>query len=128
MLIAQLSDPHFMPRNVRLFGRLDAAGFLEGAVDHLNRLGPDLVLITGDLTNHGDAQVYAAVAAMLVRLRAPFFVLAGNHDDREVMRARFADHLPGQGPLCYVVERFALRLIALDTLVSGKPWGRLGAE
>jgi len=55
MLIAQLSDPHYVPADVRLFGRLDAAGCLERAVAHVNALAPDVVLITGDLTNDGDA-------------------------------------------------------------------------
>jgi 3',5'-cyclic AMP phosphodiesterase CpdA len=47
MLIAQLSDPHFVPQGVRLFGRLDTAGYLERAIAHLNALEPDVVLITG---------------------------------------------------------------------------------
>jgi Icc protein len=128
MLIAQLSDPHFMP-NVRLFGRLDTAGFLERAVAHLNTLELDVVLITGDLTNDGDEQVYAAFAGIVSGLRAPYFVLTGNHDDRELMRQRFgAGYMPEGGPLTYVIDRFAVRLIALDTLVPGETWGRLGPE
>jgi 3',5'-cyclic-AMP phosphodiesterase len=129
MLIAQLSDPHLVP-GVRLFGRLDAAGYLERAVDHLNAVAPDAVLITGDLTNDGDAPVYAAFAAIVARLRAPFFVLTGNHDDRALIRQCFAPagYLPVEGPLCYALEQFAVRIIALDTLVPGKPWGRLGPE
>jgi 3',5'-cyclic-AMP phosphodiesterase len=129
MLIAQLSDPHFVPKDVRLFGKLDTAGFLERAVGHLNALAPDLVLITGDLTNDGDASVYAGFAAIVGRLRAPFFVLSGNHDDRELMRQRFgAGYLPDSGPLCYAIDRFAVRLIALDTLVQGETWGEVGPE
>jgi 3',5'-cyclic-AMP phosphodiesterase len=129
MLIAQLSDPHFAPEDVRLFGRLDTAGCLERAITHLNALAPDVVLITGDLTNDGDAPVYAGLATMLAGLQAPFFVLTGNHDDRELTRAQFgAGYLPQSGPLCYAIEHLALRLIALDTLVAGAPWGRLGAE
>jgi Icc protein len=83
MLIAQLSDPHFVPKDVRLFGRLDTAGFLARAVEHLNALAPDVVLITGDFTNDGDEQVYAAFAEVVSGLRAPFFALTGNHDDRD---------------------------------------------
>ena len=130
MLIAQLSDPHYMSPDVRLFGRLDTAGYLERAVEHLNAIEPDAVLITGDLTNDGDASVYAAFAAIVSGLRAPFFVLTGNHDDRELTRRRFAEdgYLPDRGPLCYAIDRFAVRLIALDTLVPGEPWGRLGPE
>jgi 3',5'-cyclic-AMP phosphodiesterase len=44
------------------------------------------------------------------------------------MRARFADHLPDSGPLAYAIDRFTVRLIALDTAVAGEPWGRLGPE
>jgi Icc protein len=128
MLIAQLSDPHFVPKDVRLFSQLDTAGFLERAVEHLNALAPDVVLITGDLTNDGDDKVYAAFADIVSGLRAPFFGLTGNHDDRELMRARFADHLPDSGPLAYAIDRFTVRLIALDTAVAGEPWGRLGPE
>jgi 3',5'-cyclic AMP phosphodiesterase CpdA len=130
MLIAQLSDPHLVPEDVRLFGRLDTAGYLEQAVAHLNALAPDAVLITGDLTNEGDAQVYAIFAAIASRLRAPFFVLTGNHDDRELTRHRFAEggYLPESGPLCYAIDDFAVRLIGLDTAVAGKPWGRLGPD
>jgi 3',5'-cyclic-AMP phosphodiesterase len=129
MLIAQLSDPHFVPENVRLFGKLDTAGFLARAVAHLNALEPDVVLITGDLTNDGDEEVYAAFADIVSGLRAPFFVLTGNHDDRELMRQRFGrDYLPDSGPLAYAIDRFAVRLIALDTAVAGEPWGRLGPD
>jgi Icc protein len=127
MLIAQLSDPHFVPKDVLLFGKLDTAGYLERAVAHLNALAPDVVLITGDLTHDGDERVYAAVAEIVGRLRAPFFVLAGNHDDRELIRARFGTgYRPDSGPLCYAIDWFAVRLIALDTLVQGETWGRLG--
>jgi hypothetical protein len=40
MLIAQLSDPHFVPKDVRLFGKLDTARYLERAVEHLNAMRP----------------------------------------------------------------------------------------
>lgn len=134
MLIAQMSDPHFLPEGMLVFGKVDTAGFLERSVAHLNGFALDAVLITGDLTNDGDEPTYDAVAAIVAGLRAPFFVLTGNHDDRELMRARFsengfgASYLPASGPLCYAIDRFAVRLIALDSLVPGKPWGELGAE
>ncbi|HEX5079910.1 MAG TPA: phosphodiesterase [Geminicoccaceae bacterium] len=127
MLIAQLSDPHFALPDMRLFGRLDTAACLQRAITHLNTLDPDAVLITGDLTHDGDEEVYAAFAEIVGRLRAPWFVLSGNHDDRELIRARWG-YLPQRGPLAYAIERFAVRLIALDTLVEGEPWGRLGPE
>jgi 3',5'-cyclic AMP phosphodiesterase CpdA len=64
MLIAQMSDPHFLPEGMLAYGKLDVAGCLERTVAHLNALEPDVVLITGDLTSDGDEQVYAAFAAI----------------------------------------------------------------
>jgi len=129
MLIAQLSDPHFLPKGMLAFGKVDTAAFLERAVAHISGLAPDVVLITGDLTNDGDVAVYDECAAIVEGLRAPYFVMTGNHDDRELMRARFGgSYLPAEGPLCYAIEHFAVRVVALDSLVAGKPWGELGAE
>ena len=135
MLIAQMSDAHFLPEGWLAYGKLDVAGCLERAVAHLNRLGSDAVLITGDLTSDGDAEVYAAFAAIVARLEAPYYVLTGNHDDRKLMRAQFSrgdfgadGYLPADGPLRYAVDRFPVRLVVLDTLVEGKSYGQLGAE
>jgi 3',5'-cyclic AMP phosphodiesterase CpdA len=46
------------------------------------------------------------------------------------MRAAFADqgYLPPSGFLQYAVDDWPVRLVALDTLVEGKPHGALGAE
>jgi 3',5'-cyclic AMP phosphodiesterase CpdA len=132
MLIAQISDFHFLPKGTLAFGRVDVAGCLERAIDHLNALQPqpDAVLITGDLTNDGDAAVWAELMAMLGRLDAPIYPLPGNHDDRELMRAAFAhlDLFPAEGPLCCYVGLGPVRLIGLDSLIPGDPAGRLGPE
>jgi 3',5'-cyclic-AMP phosphodiesterase len=132
MLLAQISDLHFLPQGTLAFGRVDVAGCLERAIDHLNALQPrpDAVLITGDLTNDGDAAIWAALTRALARLDAPLYPLPGNHDDRDLMRAAFA-HLelfPAQGPLCFAVDLGTVRLIGLDSLIPGDPAGLLGAE
>jgi 3',5'-cyclic AMP phosphodiesterase CpdA len=132
MLLAQISDLHFLPHGTLAFGRLDVAGCLERAIDHLAALQPrpDAVLISGDLTNDGDAAVWTELTGVLARLDAPLYPLPGNHDDRELMRAAFAhlDLFPAQGPLCFAVELGPLRLIGLDSLVPGDPAGELGPE
>jgi Icc protein len=132
MLLAQISDLHFLPKGTLAFGRVDVAGCLERAIDHLAALQPrpDAVLITGDLTNDGDAAVWAELTAVLARLDAPVYPLPGNHDDRELMRAAFAhlDLFPAQGPLCFALELGPLRLIGLDSLIPGDPAGELGPE
>jgi Icc protein len=132
MLIAHISDLHFLPKGTLAFGRVDVAGCLERAIDHLNALQPrpEVVLITGDLTNDGDAAVWSELKGVLARLESPIYPLPGNHDDRELMRTAFA-HLqlfPMAGPLCFDVGLGPVRLIGLDSLTPGDPAGCLGPE
>jgi len=133
VLLAQISDLHFLPKGTLAFGRVDTAGCLERAIDHLNALTPAAaaVLITGDLTNDGDAPVWAELMRRLGRLRAPVLLaVPGNHDDRELMRAALAPlgYLPADGPLRFAVELGPLHLIGLDSLIPGQPGGRLGPD
>lgn len=132
MLIAQISDPHFLPRGTLGVGEVDLAGQLERCVAHINALRPcpEAVLLTGDLTSDGDERAYAELVSILRRLEAPLYPIPGNHDDRELMRRAFRGLgcLPVDGPLCYVVEHLPVRIVALDSLVQGEVFGRLGAD
>jgi 3',5'-cyclic AMP phosphodiesterase CpdA len=130
VLLAQISDLHFLPKGTLAYGRVDTAGCLERAIEHLNALAPpaDAVLITGDLTSDGDAAVWAELMGLLGRLRAPIFAIPGNHDDRELMRKAFAGLFPAAGPLRFAVDLGPLRLIGLDSLIAGEPAGRLGPD
>src|SRR5271166_2836489 len=69
--IAHLSDLHF--------GRHDAA-VAEALVADLAALRPDLVVISGDLTQRARRGEFAAARAFLDRLPAPFIAVPGNHD------------------------------------------------
>jgi len=130
MLIAQLSDPHIKGPGQLLYDRIDTAGYLERAVAHVLRLDPlpDVVIMTGDLVDGGKAEEYALLRRLLAPLPMPLYVIPGNHDAREPLRAAFVDKgfFPAEGFLQYVVEDQPVRLIALDTLVEGKPYGELG--
>ena len=138
MLIAQLSDTHILrkgdlfrsPR--RGFGPIDTGIFLAGAVAALNALDPlpDITVVTGDLVDNGDPEQYAHLRELLTPLRMPVFVIPGNHDARESLRAVFgADgYLPAQGFLHYTIENHPLRLVALDTLIEGEHGGALCAD
>jgi Icc protein len=67
---------------------------------------------------------------LLAPLSIPTFVIPGNHDAREPLRAAFpgARYLPPEGHLQYAVDEYPLRLVALDTLDPGKHGGTLCAE
>ncbi|WP_422189143.1 metallophosphoesterase [Aquabacterium sp.] len=118
MLIAQLSDLHIRPEGVLYLGEIDSAQHLREAIAQLHRLDrrPDLVLITGDLSDEGHPDEYAALRRILTTLELPFLVIPGNHDQRDNLRAAFADHsyLPATGPLHYCIDDHPVRIIGLD--------------
>ena len=59
MLIAHLSDPHLCPKGQLYQAALDTAPRFAEALAQAARFAPDLLLLSGDLTEHGDAASYA---------------------------------------------------------------------
>lgn len=130
MIFAQISDLHVQEPGKLMQGRVDTEKALHHCVEALNQLDPqpDFVLVTGDLTNDAQPEEYAQFRKLIEPLRAPFYVIPGNHDDRDEMRAILPDHdyLRQMDPFIqYTIEGFPLRFIGLDTLVPGKGYGEL---
>jgi 3',5'-cyclic AMP phosphodiesterase CpdA len=132
MLIAQITDLHIKDSGGLVYQRVDTAAFLRAAVAHILALEPrpDIVVVTGDLTDSGRPEQYAELRQILAALPVPIFVLPGNHDEREALRAAFLPdgYLPRSGFLQYAVEDYPLRLVALDTLRPGSDGGLLCDE
>lgn len=130
-LCAHISDAHVLAAGEVFAGRVDTAGYLAAAVDHINAAvpQPDLVVFSGDLVNDGRPAEYAQLAALLNPLQAPLRLLPGNHDDRPNLRAALADRQAElHGPtdtIDWVVDG-PVRVIGLDTHVPGRPHGALG--
>lgn len=120
MLIAQITDTHVVAAGTRAYrDQVDTNVMMAKAVDRLNALDPrpDVVLITGDLTDHGTAAEYAELKAQLARLEIPFYLAIGNHDDRATLLAELDyPHLAGARPFVqYAVDHLPVRLIVLDS-------------
>ena len=146
MILAHITDTHIVsPGRLfrcpvqgtaadaeRLSIEFDTAPYLARAVARLNTLvpRPDIVALTGDLVDHGEPEEYAHLRALLAPLAMPVFVIAGNHDQREPLRAAFGGegYLPQEGFLQYTVEDWPLRLVALDTTIPGQHGGTLCDE
>ncbi|MFW6361125.1 MAG: metallophosphoesterase, partial [Spirochaetota bacterium] len=80
---------------------------------------PDLVMVGGDLANHGVDSDYMRVKKVLDEMNLPYCLVVGNHDSRSKMRAIFSEHsrLHTQSEyIQYVIENTPLRIIVLDTL------------
>jgi Icc protein len=124
MLIAQLSDMHVRPEGVLYQGVVDSNAMLAAAIAHVNALDPrpDLVLLSGDLVDHGTSDEYAMLARLLAALKVPVLAIPGNHDEREAFRRAFAGQswLPASGPIDYAVgDRGTMRIVALDVTLPG---------
>lgn len=129
MLIAQLSDPHVVAPGTLLYGSINTGALFAAAVRRIAGLdpAPDLVVISGDLVNEGSPQEYAHVRTMLGQLRMPWQVMAGNHDDREQLRAAFPDQGFGNCGLCCAKRTQGdLTLLFLDTTIPGEEGGEVG--
>ncbi|MGK0171573.1 MAG: Icc protein [Gammaproteobacteria bacterium] len=129
MLIAQITDLHALPGAEKLDGILDTNARIEAAVHHLRLLepSPDIIVVTGDLTENGDADSYTGLRTQLAHLDVPIFVVPGNHDRRSELRTAFSDHayIPKSGFIQYSIEYLPVRIIGLDTLHEGSGGGRL---
>src|SRR6267143_1250520 len=132
MIVVQLSDPNIVAPCELLYDRVDTAQFLARSVAEINRLDPlpDVAVITGDLVDHGHPAEYEHLRTLLAPLAMPIFVIPGNHDAREPLRAAFAGdgYLPAHGFLQFAIEDYPVRLVALDTLIPGEGGGQLCSE
>jgi len=133
MLIAQISDLHVTPPRTLCNGKVDTGKLFGAAVERIRGLVPvpDLVLVTGDLVDHGERDEYRQVRQLMAPLSMPVFVIPGNHDSRSELLRAFSDHryLPRSGGfLHYAIEEWPVRLLALDTVVEGKMAGAMCAE
>lgn len=133
MLIAHLSDSHMRPPGELYQGLVDSNAMFEAAVRHLNALdpAPDLVIVTGDLVDHGTSAEYDHARTALSAIRQPVLMLPGNHDEREAFRLAFSDHyyLPATGPLHFVVgDKGPLRIIGIDVTVPSEHHGEATEE
>ena len=132
MILCQLTDLHIRAPGSLAYGRVDTNRFFDEAIAELTRLSPapDAYLLTGDLTDFGRNDEYAALARGVARLGKPAYLLPGNHDERAAMRACFPDapYLQRKLPwLQYRIDFDDFALIALDTLVPQESHGVLDA-
>lgn len=110
--IVHLSDPHFGAEEPRLVAPL---------LEQVAALAPDLVVVSGDLTQRARPAQYAAAARFIADCPAPVLAVPGNHDTPLWNPfLRFADPWRGWrralgGPLEPVFRTDTLAVVALNT-------------
>lgn len=123
MLIAQVTDIHigFDRGNPNDNNMQRLRSVIARIVESPNR--PDLLLMSGDLTEFGDAESYARLAEAVAGLPFPVLAMTGNHDFREPLLAAFPKTPSEDGFVHYAIDLPGLRLVVLDTLEVGRHGG-----
>ena len=129
-LLAQVTDMHVKAVGKLSYRVVDTGGGLARCIEHLLKIPqrPDAVLFTGDLTDFGGADEYDNLRSLLAPLPMPVFLMPGNHDKPEGMRAAFPGHAylrQRPGRVDYVIDDFPVRLVALDSTVPQESGGAL---
>jgi len=87
MLLVQISDVHCGPQF--------RAEIFRSAVKEINAMSPDVVLVTGDLTEDGFISQFQTAASQLKKLKSSRIVfVSGNHDYRSTGYLLFRQFFP----------------------------------
>src|SRR5471030_3123726 len=131
MFLAQLSDLHFRAQGTKLYDFIDVNSINAEIFNRINALAerPDAVIVTGDIVNCGEPGEYRLARRMLGMLDYPLYVIPGNHDNKAFFLDAFSELCPqlGHDPdnIAYQVDDFEVRLLFIDTLVTGGAHGHL---
>lgn len=132
--IAQITDSHIVPKEEMWFGKaatkVDMR--LKKVVNFINTLKPlpEFVIHTGDVTESGDVESYRYARGVLNKLKIPYYLTCGNHDNYKNLREVFSDHqyFVSDKFSHYSLELTKTKIIVLDTQIPGKTWGVLCTE
>jgi predicted MPP superfamily phosphohydrolase len=103
---AVLNDLHYLN---------DRCGpWFEKLVRNVNEQNVELVLIAGDLVEHGTAKQFGAITDILKLFKVPYYVVVGNHDYvTQTDRKAFEQLHPGR--INYHFEHQGWQFIGIDT-------------
>src|SRR5919197_2096009 len=116
-VIAQVSDlhcggPYFLPN------------LLDRAINEVNDLQPDIVVVSGDLTTFGFKEEYAMAKSYLDRLECrAVVVIPGNHDSRNVGYVHFEELF---GDRNSVLRVGGVTVVAVDSTEPDLDHGQIG--
>ncbi len=125
IVIAHLSDTHLDGTDVPRDRLRRVTSYLRAFSTPV-----DVVLVSGDLVDHGLPAEYAELAAELPT-DVPVLVLPGNHDVSSPLRAGLADYLDSPGdshPIHQVREVAGARFVLVDSTVPGEDHGLLSDD
>jgi len=119
MVVAHISDFHIGSYHF-------VSNLMNRTIKELNELKPDVVIVTGDLTNEGFRQEYMTAKAYLNDLECGRVVIVpGNHDSRNVGYLHFDELF---GPRFSVMRWNGLCVVGADSSEPDLDAGKIGRE
>ncbi len=118
-VIAQISDLHCGS----YFYKRDLA---QRTIEEVNQLAPDVVVVTGDLSDMGLREQFEEARRLLDGLECPrTLIIPGNHDARNVGEVHFEELF---GPRNSELSVDGVRILGLDSSEPDLDNGRIGRE
>lgn len=118
----QITDFHVSADPDAIYRGINPRRNLESVLGRVRRWKPDLLLLTGDLSEDGSEQSYRYLGSQVHELGVPALAVPGNHDDWGMQKKYF--------PLSAIEEPFVSQhsgwqLILLNSSVRGQIAGTL---
>jgi len=116
--IVHLSDMHVGAINFQKELLLDA-------ISRSNELDPDLVIVTGDITENGYYHEFEDASEYLDLIEAPMLVVPGNHDSRHIGNESFEELIRKRCSTLSVRNK-EIKAIGLDSSEPDLDYGKVG--
>jgi 3',5'-cyclic-AMP phosphodiesterase len=130
-VLVHVSDPHFVADGL-LYGELDPQAGLVEVFRSIESSGlePEAVIISGDLTDKGNAAAYRRLRAVCQsyadRMGTKLIWAMGNHDERSNFREQLLDETPRPLPVDRSYRLGGLRVLVVDSSIPGFHHGEVG--
>lgn len=116
-LIAHISDLHVSNSD------FDEDIFMQ-AVTEINQLNPDMIILTGDITENGYYKEFKQATRYLELFEAPLFAVPGNHDARNLGYQTFEELIGERSWKLTLGDEFTV--IGLDSSTPDENGGQVG--
>ncbi|MEZ2246771.1 3',5'-cyclic-AMP phosphodiesterase [Microcoleus sp.] len=127
LLVAQITDTHLFAEPDRTWKGLSTAHTLKAVLEHLQQIQPqpDLLLLTGDLSQDETPESYELLASLISPLNIPAYWIPGNHDNFLVMQ-QILDKPPISPEKSWNLGNW--QFLLLSSVEAGCSGGRISPE
>ncbi len=122
MKIVQVTDTHLVGPGQSIYG-IDPRARLDACFADINARHGDAAfcVLSGDLTDSGEAAAYRELRHALSALRLPYYVMIGNHDSRQTLLEALPETpADPDGFVQCALDTPAGRVLLLDTVEAGR--------